>query len=116
MPELLRSAELALKKNGQDIQQLKKLADIIIGSLVESLGKVSASSKYNKGGCVVLISVRFLRRSPPVLRYPLSCKRSDSWLRETLQRMQFRCVSSRPHSLATPSIHIASIPLTHPLA
>jgi hypothetical protein len=40
MPELLRSAELALKKNGQDIQQLKKLSDVIIGSLVENLGKV----------------------------------------------------------------------------
>lgn len=50
MPELLRSAELALKKNGQDIQQLKKLADIIIGSLVENLGKVSPGVKKGTTG------------------------------------------------------------------
>lgn len=74
MPELLRSAELALKKNGQDIQQLKKLSDVIIGSLVENLGKVGLKllgpsllalkiSRHFVSRCSIVALIGKLRRS-----------------------------------------------------
>ena len=48
MPELLRSAKLAVEKGqaqGRDNSYLKQLSDYIVPALVEAMHKVSAASK-----------------------------------------------------------------------
>ena len=60
MPELLRSAKLAIEKGqaqGRDETYVKQLADYIIPALVEALQKVILTIWLNDIGCCMMCKV-----------------------------------------------------------